>query len=70
MLGYMIDPDFQRKGIAYEVLTAIIDYAQNFDIKKLIAKIDERNTASIALIKKLGFTKSDNDDESYYLILA
>lgn len=69
VLGYMIDPDYQRKGIAYEVLKAIISYAPNFDIKKLIAKIDPENAASIGLVKKLGFTKSENDDESWFIMV-
>ncbi len=68
-LGYMIDPDFQRKGIAFEVLSAIISYAKTCDINKLIAKIDPENTASIGLAKKLGLTKADEDDETWFILV-
>lgn len=55
-LGYMIAPEFQNRGIATEVCTAIIEYAkENLDFDKINCLIDDDNTASIAVASKLGF---------------
>ena len=54
-LGYIIHPDFQRKGLAFEVCTAIIDYASEIGLDELWCKIDKENVASVGLAKKLGF---------------
>lgn len=55
-LGYLIEKKYQRQGYATEVCKAIIDYAKDeicaFGVNCLI---EEENTASIALAKKLGF---------------
>lgn len=63
-LGYMIAPEFQNQGYATEVCRFIIDYArENTDFEELYCRIDERNTASVRLAKKLGFTNSGNVDD-------
>lgn len=66
-MGYMIAPQFQNRGYATEVCRFIIDYArENTDFKELYCRIDERNTASVRLAKKLGFTKSGHIDEDIH----
>jgi RimJ/RimL family protein N-acetyltransferase len=56
-IGYVIDPKWQRQGIATEVCRAIIDFArENLDFPRLNALTDARNTASIALLDALGFS--------------
>lgn len=60
-LGYIIDPRYQRQGLAYEVCTAIIGYAKTLEIPELIAKIDDNNMASIGLANKLGFNHLKED---------
>ena len=63
-IGYMIAPQFQNRGYATEVCRFIIDYARkNTDFEELYCRIDERNTASVRLAKKLGFTNSGNVDD-------
>lgn len=56
-LGYLIGTKYQRQGYATEVCRAIIDYAEHeicaYGVNCLI---EEENTASIALAKKLGFS--------------
>lgn len=55
-LGYLIARSHQRKGYAYEVCSAIIEYAHKaLGSDKLNAFIDARNEASICLAEKLGF---------------
>ena len=57
-IGYSISSAYQRKGYAFEALSALIDLLQNelkFDL--LVAGVLEENIASIRLLKKLGFDK-------------
>lgn len=55
-LGYLVGKNYQGHKIAYEVCTAIIEYAYEYlGIDNLYACIHKENTASINLIKKLGF---------------
>ena len=66
-LGYMIAPELQNLGYATEVCRFIIDYArENTDFEELYCRIDERNTASVRLAKKLGFTNSGQVDEDIH----
>lgn len=66
-LGYMIAPKFQNQGYATEVCRFIIDYArENTDFEELYCRIDERNTASVCLAKKLGFTNSGHMDDDIH----
>ena len=63
-LGYMIAPELWNQGYATEVCRFIIDYArENTDFEELYCRIDERNTASVRLAKKLGFTNSGHMDD-------
>lgn len=66
-MGYMIAQQFQNQGYATEVCRFIIDYArENTDFEELYCRIDEKNTASVRLAKKLGFTKSGHIDEDIH----
>ncbi len=56
-IGYVIAEQFQRKGYAYEVLSAVLDYAaKELSMESLNAFTVKENTASVNLLKKLGFT--------------
>lgn len=45
----------------------VIDYArENTDFEELYCRIDERNTASVRLAKKLGFTNSGHMDDDIH----
>lgn len=69
-LGYMIAPELQNRGYATEVCRFIIDYArENTDFEELYCRIDERNTASVRLAKKLGFTNSGYVDEDIHAFI-
>lgn len=55
-MGYVIDPGWQRRGIAYEVCSAIMEYArESTDFPRLNALTEADNVASIALLEKLLF---------------
>ncbi|GKY88974.1 GNAT family N-acetyltransferase [Sinisalibacter aestuarii] len=56
-IGYILHPDFWRRGIMHEALSALIPHAfrQLEQIDALTAEIDPRNIASARLLAKLGF---------------
>lgn len=54
-LGYAIGVPWQRRGYATEVCTAILDYArEELDLPSVCCLIEEGNTVSEHLAKKLG----------------
>ncbi|MBP3488963.1 MAG: GNAT family N-acetyltransferase [Roseburia sp.] len=54
-LGYAIGVPWQRRGYATEVCTAILDYArEELDVPSVCCLIEEGNTVSEHLAKKLG----------------
>lgn len=59
-IGYMLHPDYWRRGFMFEALSALVPYA--FDrlpqIDALTAEMDSRNIASARLLAKLGFRKT------------
>lgn len=56
-LAYLIDASYTQQGYAYEACQAILRYAkEELYLPSLIALIHPENVASIALIKKLGFS--------------
>lgn len=64
-MGYVIDPGWQRRGIAYEVCSVIMEYArESTDFPRLNALTEADNVASIALLEKLGFTYLEDTDVS------
>ena len=59
-LGFVIGREWQRKGYAYEVCKAILDYVKTaFSIDRVIAVVHQDNQASIGLCEKLGFAMED-----------
>lgn len=60
-LGYVIAVPFQRQGYAYEVCSAILQYAkEELEIEQVAAYVKEENVASNRLCHKLGFQKEGN----------
>jgi aminoglycoside 6'-N-acetyltransferase len=62
-IGWTLHPDFHGKGYAFEAATAMLGYA--FDVLKLHrvrAELDPRNTASVALCRRLGMR-----EEAHYV---
>ncbi len=56
-LGFVVDADVRRQGLAYEACSAITDYASGLpDVNRLIARVRQDNTASQNLCRKLGMT--------------
>lgn len=57
-LGFMIGVPWQRQGYAYEVCSAILDYAyEELGFTRVQALVMEGNEKSVALCRKLGFKR-------------
>jgi ribosomal-protein-alanine N-acetyltransferase len=57
-LGYYVDVDFASRGLMSEGLSLAIDYAfYTLKLHRVEANIQPENLPSIALVKRLGFTK-------------
>ena len=72
-LGFMIRKDEQRRGLAYEVCTALLEYAKRHIGATGIRSIAHKdNKPSAALLNKLGFIRKweNGDMEEWYYPLA
>jgi RimJ/RimL family protein N-acetyltransferase len=58
--GFILHPDYWRRGFGFEAAAAAIGHIfATRTIESLIADVDPRNGDSIALLEKLGFSKTD-----------
>ena len=56
-IGYVIKPDRWNQGLATEAAGLLVRFAvDNLDVDYIYAVIHENNPASIAVVKKLGFS--------------
>jgi len=68
-LGFVIDVAYQGKGYAKEVCQAILFYAwEELELERVQALVHASNAASLALLKKLGFSycKEIEENEKNY----
>lgn len=57
-LGFMLGTAYQHRGYAYEACEAVLQYGRNqLGESSFCAFVDENNTASIELCKRLGFAR-------------
>jgi ribosomal-protein-serine acetyltransferase len=58
MIGYWIHKDFEGQGYMTETVNALTRYAfEVFKVNRLEIRCDSRNTKSLSVTKKLGFTQ-------------
>lgn len=57
-IGYLVLPAQQRNGFGGEAVGAMVRHLFAAGVGKLRATIDVRNAASLALIERLGFTRT------------
>ena len=56
-LGYALHRSFHGQGLAREATEAMLELGlREFGLRRVTAELDERNTASAALLERLGFT--------------
>ena len=66
-LGYMLHPDFWRKGIMKEAVLAAIDYGFNtMKLHSIEAHINPANAASAAVLEATGFIREAYFKEDFY----
>lgn len=55
-IGFVLHPDYWRRGLAREALDAIIGRLfMRFPIHQITADVDPRNQASLGLLNRIGF---------------
>ncbi|MBC2835506.1 GNAT family N-acetyltransferase [Paragemmobacter straminiformis] len=58
-VGFLLHPDHQGAGLASEAMTAVITHLfDRHDMPELVAEADPRNTPSLRLLARLGFTET------------
>ena len=59
-MGYAIATEYQRKGYAVEICKMIMEYVrQALDFSEIHCLVEQENTASLALLKKLGYKRCE-----------
>ncbi len=57
-IGYILHPDYWRKGIATEVASLLIDFGfKKLRLHRIFATCDPRNIASSKVLEKVGMTR-------------
>lgn len=60
-IGFELLPDHQGKGILQEIIPAILSFGFNhLKFQRITAEVAVKNSKSIALLKKFGFTQDDS----------
>ena len=67
-IGYIIHPSHHRRGIATEAVGALLDFCfATLGLHRLTAFIEPDNTASRALVERLGFRREGLLRETIFL---
>lgn len=57
-IAYDLGTRFWKRGYATEAVRALMEWGkESFELHRIEAKVDPRNSASIALLEKLGFSE-------------
>ena len=63
-IGYEIHPDYQQDGYMSEALNTVLDYGKHIlKLKTIEAFTHQNNVASIALLKRYGFSLSETKED-------
>lgn len=69
-IGYSVLNEYQNKAIATEMVQALTNWAfSQPNVNSIIAETTAGNIASIKVLEKNGFAKSDQNSESVFFIL-
>jgi [ribosomal protein S5]-alanine N-acetyltransferase len=67
-VGYILHPDWWGRGLATEALTAAIAHVfATHPVEELTADVDPRNTASLALLARLGFHEAGRGERTWLI---
>jgi RimJ/RimL family protein N-acetyltransferase len=57
-IGYSVDPDYRRRGLAIEAVRAMLDWAhRDRGVGRFLASVRPDNAPSLGLITQLGFSQ-------------
>lgn len=62
-LAVVVFPEFQNKKIGTDALKYVIDGKTGLEFNEIQVSVDEKNTASLHLFQKVGFTCICQEDE-------
>ena len=66
-IGYTLSPEHRGKGYGTEAVRAAIDFCfRTLDKHRVHASVDPRNTASMALLERLGLRKEGHFRQSLW----
>jgi len=66
-IGYTLSVAYQKKGLAFEAVSWLLDYAfTELSLHRIIAITDTRNAPSIALLERLGMRCEAHFRQSYW----
>lgn len=66
-IGYMLHPDFQKKGIMQEAMVKVLDYGFNtLKLHSVEATVNPLNMSSIKILEKNGFVREAYFKENYF----
>ena len=66
-VGYLLHPDYWRKGIVQEAITCVLDFGfTTLNFHSIEALVNPENEASIALLEKFGFILEGHFKENFY----
>jgi len=66
-IGYMLMPEFHRKGLMQEAISEVIQFAfKTLGFHSIEAQVNPFNEASIKILEKNGFVKEGHFRENYY----
>lgn len=66
--GFIIHPDFWRRGFASEASQAFVNYVfARSDVPLLRSEVDPRNIASLTVLGKLGFVETGRVERDFQL---
>ncbi len=56
-IGYVLNPEYHRRGIGFEAVTKIVEFGfETLSLHRIEAKFMKGNTASLRVMQKLGMT--------------
>ena len=66
-IGYVLSPDFWRKGYMSETMNTLADFGFNkLGLHSIEANVNPKNKSSIKLLEKSGFKKEAHFRENYF----
>jgi RimJ/RimL family protein N-acetyltransferase len=67
-IGFILHPDHWGQGLAAEALQAVIASAfDSLPLHEIVADVDPSNSASLGLLKKLGFLETRRAERTWYI---